>query len=315
MESLYGQENVGIALYNERRFAEAAQQFESALGPMQNLISIDPRNQTYQNELATVLAWAADAQRSLGNLDRAVAHRQRQIAVLNGAIAGGATDVQVRQSLIPAHSALGILFAWRGQLDNSIAELRSAIGQADALIPIEPGNMLWTETATTARLFLAQSLIARGDVAEAAQQTGQGCATVAQLRRRDSADAYLVSLQTSCLTLRSRLALQSGAAAPALALAQQAFASARSEHSGDAIKDRYAVASASRLVGDARLKTGDTQGARAAWEAGLAVLPPNVAEGPWEMQERAALLVRLNRRDEARSAEQHLSEIGFHNIT
>ena len=108
-----------------------------------------------------------------------------------------------------------------------------------------------------------------------------------------------MSLQTSCLTLRSRLALQSGAAAQALALAQQALASARSEHSGDAIKDRYAVASASRLVGDVRLKTGDAQGAKAAWQAGLAVLPPNVTERPWEMQERADLLRRLDRGGES----------------
>src|SRR5207302_3582126 len=42
MESLYGKEDVGIALYDERRFAEAAQQFDNAIGPMENLISIDP---------------------------------------------------------------------------------------------------------------------------------------------------------------------------------------------------------------------------------------------------------------------------------
>ena len=315
MESLYGKENVGIALYNERRFAEAAQQFESAIGPMQNLISIDPRNQTYQNELATVLAWAADAQRSLGNLDRAIAHRQQQIAVLNEAIAGGATDVQVRQSLIPAHTALGILLAWRGQLDNSINELRSAIGQADALIPIEPGNTLWTETSANARLALAQSLVAHGNIDEAAQQTSQGCAAVAQLGRRDNADAYLASLQTSCMTLRARLALQSGAAAQALALALQALASARAEHSGDTIKDRYIIASASRLVGDVHMKAGDPQAARAAWATGLAVLPPNVTEYPLEMQERADLLRRLDRGDEARSIEQRLAAIGYHSIT
>jgi eukaryotic-like serine/threonine-protein kinase len=315
MESLYGRENVGIALYNERRFAEAAQQFESAIGPMQNLISIDPRNQTYQNELATVLAWAADAQRSLGNLDRAISHRQEQIAVLNRAIAGGATDVRVRQSLIPAHAALGILLAWRGQLDNSIMELRSAIGQADALIPIEPGNMLWTEYSANARLVLAQSLVARGKLDEAARQTSQGCAAVAQLRRRDNLDAYLVSLQTLCLTLRSRLALLSGVATQALALAQQALASARAEHSGDTIKDRYAIGSASRLVGDVHMKAGDPQAAKAAWAAGITVLPPNVTEGPWEMQERADLLRRLDRGDEARSIEQRLAAIGYHSIT
>jgi tetratricopeptide (TPR) repeat protein len=221
----------------------------------------------------------------------------------------------VRQSLIPAHSALGLLLAWRGQLDNSIKELRSAISQADALIPIEPGNTLWPHSSANARLVLAQSLVARGNVDEAAQQTSQGCAAVAQLRRRDNADAYLVWLQTSCLALRSRLALQSGAAAQALALAQQALASARSEHSGDAIKDRYAAASASRLVGDIGMKRGDPQAARAAWIAGMAVLPPNVTERPWEMQERADLLRRLDRGDEARSIEQRLAAIGYHRIT
>ena len=69
MERLYGVENIGISLYNKRRYAEAARQFESALGPMQNLASIDPGNQTYRKELSTVLAWLADAQRSLGRLE------------------------------------------------------------------------------------------------------------------------------------------------------------------------------------------------------------------------------------------------------
>src|SRR3954452_11733608 len=45
MEGLYGAENVGIALYNERHFSEAAQQFEGALGPMENLAAVDPGNQ------------------------------------------------------------------------------------------------------------------------------------------------------------------------------------------------------------------------------------------------------------------------------
>jgi tetratricopeptide (TPR) repeat protein len=315
MESLYGKEDVGIALYDERRFVGAAQQFESALGPMQNLVSIDPRNQTYQNELATVLAWAADAQRSLGNLTGAIVRRQRQIDLLTRALAGGATDVQVRQSLIPAHRALGILLASRGQLDDAIAEFQSAVAEADQLTPVEPGNNLWKEFAASARLALAKSLLAAGKQSDAALQTDAACSTVAQLRRHDTTNANLASFQTSCLTIRSRLALQSGATAAALSLAAGALASAQAEHSGDPVKDRYGIAAAYRLVGDVRQKSGDPDGAQAAWTAGLAVLPANVAEQPSEMQERAELLRRAGRAAEARPLDQRLSAIGYHSIT
>jgi tetratricopeptide (TPR) repeat protein len=315
MESLYGKEDVGIALYDERRFAEASQQFESALAPMQNLVSVDPRNQTYQNEFATVLAWAADAQRSLGNLSGAIARRQRQIDLLNRAVASGATDVQVRQGLIPAHKALGILLASRGQLDGAITELRYAVAEADQLIPVEPGNNLWKEFAAGARLALAKNLSAAGKQSEAAQQTDAACSTVAQLRQRDAANANLASLQTSCFTIRSRLALLLGAAPTALSLAEQALASARAERSGDPIKDRYGIAAAYRLLGDVRQRSGQIEDARTAWIAGLAALPPNVTEQPPEMQERAELLRRTGRASEARSLDQRLSAIGYHSIT
>jgi tetratricopeptide (TPR) repeat protein len=282
---------------------------------MQNLVSIDPRNQTYQNELATVLAWAAVAQRSLGNLTGAIVRRQRQIDLLTRALAGGATNVQVRQSLIPAHRALGILLASRGQLDDAIAEFQSAVAEADQLTPVEPGNNLWKEFAASARLALAKSLLAAGKQSDAALQTDAACSTVAQLRRHDTTNANLASFQTSCLTIRSRLALQSGATAAALSLAAGALASAQAEHSGDPVKDRYGIAAAYRLVGDVRQKSGDPDGAQAAWTAGLAVLPANVAEQPSEMQERAELLRRAGRAAEARPLDQRLSAIGYHSIT
>ena len=120
MEGLYSAEDVGIALYNERRFGEAVQQFEGALGPMEKLAAVDPANQTYQKEMSTVLAWLADAQRSLGRLDAAIEVRERQISLLNSALASGATDVQFRQELIPAHQALGILLTSRGQPERGV---------------------------------------------------------------------------------------------------------------------------------------------------------------------------------------------------
>jgi tetratricopeptide (TPR) repeat protein len=315
MESLYGKEDVGIALYDERRFSEAAQQFNDALAPMKNLVSLDPANLTYQNELSTVLAWAADSQRSLGDLDRASALRQQQIGVLNRVADSGATDVQVHQSLIPAHEALGILFGWRGQSDNAVKELQSAVTEAEQLIPIEPTNNLWKQYAAGAQLELAKQFFADAKQAEAAGVTNQACATVARLRRRDMANAAVATLETDCLKLRTRLELQSGSTPQALELAKQSLASAQAERSGNAVRDRYSIAVAYTLLGDVRSKAGDLQGARTAWTTGIAQLPPNVVEVPLETQERINLLRRLGRADEARALDQQLSKIGFHSIT
>ena len=100
-----------------------------------------------------------------------------------------------------------------------------------------------------------------------------------------------------------------------MALAQQALAAAHSEHTGDPVADRYIVAAASRLLGDIRARAGDRAGAIATWSAGLAGLPQKVAERPWEINERAELLRRVGRVDEARPLAGRLATIGFKSAT
>jgi tetratricopeptide (TPR) repeat protein len=307
MEGLYGVENIGISLYNKRRFGGAASQFQSALGPMQNLASIDPGNQTYQKELSTVLAWLADAQRAQGNLDMAIALRQRQVALLNQAVASGVTDVDFRQQLIPAHQGLGILLTWRGQTDRGIEELRSAVSEAERLIPIEPANTFWQSLAAGARLDLARSLLLFGHRDEAAQETANACSIVAAIRPAD----LVTARQTACVTMRARLALQSGANGEAVALAERALVSARKVHSDDPLKDRYTAAAIYLLMGDARRNAGDAEGARAAWSNALAALPEGVPETAFEMDEHAAILERLERRAEAQPLRAKLASIGY----
>jgi tetratricopeptide (TPR) repeat protein len=312
MEGLYGAEDVGIALYNERRFAEAAQQFEGALGPMQSLAAVDPSNQTYQKELSTVLAWLADTQKSLGSLDAAIAVRERQISLLNRAVASGAMNVAFRQELIPAHQALGNLLASRGQPERGVDELQSAVGESDRLVPFEPGNSYWKTLAAGAKLDLARTLLSLGHRDEAAQQTAAGCTIIVALL---PADGPVRSRQTLCFTMRSRLALQSGAHSQALAFAERSLASASNERSGDLVKDRYAVAAAYRLLGDVRQAKGDADGAMTAWSKALSALPQAVAERPQEMDEHATILQRLGRRAEAQQIAARLSAMGYRRLT
>ena len=313
MEVLYAEENIGIVLRNQRRFAESARQFESSVRPMESLASIDPGNAEYQRELSTLLAWSADAQRDLGRLDAAIQRREKQISFLRRLLASGDTNVAFREHLIPAQQGLGILFASRGQPDRGIEQFRLAVAEANRLIPIEPDNVLWKGFAGQAQLELAKTLLSLGQDAEAATEARAGCRLAAQVRARDSGASWR-HLQTDCLTLRSRLALQSATEVEALKLAELALASARTERSEDPTRDRYRIAAAHRQVGDIRQRMGDADAARAAWTAGYAQLPRNVAERPAEMQERAEILKRLGKADEALALSSKLKNIGFRSV-
>jgi tetratricopeptide (TPR) repeat protein len=313
MEALYGEENIGIVLRNQRRFAESAQHFSRALHPMQSLASIEPQNSEYQKELSTVLAWLADAERDLGKLDAAIRLRERQIRHLQGLVARPGTSVVFRQQLIPARQALGILLTSRGQYDQGIEQLRQATAEGDRLVALEPENNFVKGLAAQARLELAGTLLSRGHADAARAEVVAGCGLARDVLARDSAGAFR-RLQTSCLSLRSRLALGAAAVSEALRLAASALASARTEASADPISVRYSIAAAYRLVGDAHERAGDAPAATAAWSAGLAQLPVSIRERPAEMNERMQLLRRLQRTADARELADRLAEMGYRGI-
>jgi tetratricopeptide (TPR) repeat protein len=308
MEVMYANEDLGISLYNQHR-PDAGQLFHDALNQIGTLASLYPANKTYRKEVATALAWSAEAQRAQGNLDAAIAFRERQISALRQLIAMS-PDTEAQQRLVVAHEALGIVLHERGDVDRAVEELNAAASQAEALIPIEPGNADWKSLAARTHLDLASALLSAGRKDEAAQQVSAGCSRAAALPA-SFAIAARSRLRTSCATIRARLALAGGATQQALAFAQQALASARMEHSEDPITDRYRIAQANRLLGDIRQRGGDLQGAKAAWNAGLSAIPANVTERPWETNEHATLLQRLGRGDEARPLTARLSAIKY----
>lgn len=307
MEVLYANEDVGISLYYQHRFAEAARLFEGAAGPMEKLASLYPTNTSYQKEFATLLAWVADAQRSRGILPAAIGARQRQIVALEQLLESAA-DSDARSQLISAHEGLGLALAESGQSDRAIKELQSAVSEAEDLIPVEPRNAQWKSSAADARLALAAMLLSLGLDDQSAQETSAGCALTASLPTTSGAKARLITI---CAMMRARLALATGATAEAMSFAQQALASARAQHTEDPITDRYRIATMYRLLGDVRKMSSDSGGAADAWNAGLAQLPQNVAERPKEMSERAELLRRVGRGDEAAAVSARLASIGY----
>jgi tetratricopeptide (TPR) repeat protein len=309
MEVLYANEDVAISLYYQHRFAEAAQLIESLISPMQKLASLYPQNTTYQKELATMWAWAADSHRSQGDFDAAINARRRQISALEQLLTIEA-DSDARSRLISAHEGLANILADKGDTQSSVAEFRSAVGQAEQLIPIEPRNAQWKYMAADARLQLALILLSSDRRQEAVQQTDAGCALGAGLPA--ASNAAKMKLGTSCSMMRARLALASGATGQAYSFAQQALASAKAQHSEDPVTDRYLVANVYRLLGDIRQRGGDSAAAAAEWTIGLNELPQNVAERPLELNIRLSLLRRLRRTQDADAIAARLSSMGYH---
>ena len=311
MEVQYAEANLGIVLLNQRRFAEASEQFGGALRTIEAVAAIDPGNKEYRKAIPESLAWLADAELAQGNLASAIAHRERQVALLEDLSARSKGDVEYRQKLIPAQQKLGRMFAAHGDSAQADAHLRSAVTIAQALIPEEPRNSKWLEFGANAHLSLAQYLLAVGSVSEAAAETNSGCEIVQRLITMDRTVAYWQDDQQRCLTLRAQLALASGSAKEALGPARLRLSMAQALKGGDEIQNSFAVARSHQLLGDVYQRIGDRTAARAAWNAGLAAIPADARERPWETSVRADLLARLGDAATARQLAAKVAAMGF----
>lgn len=311
MEAQYADANLGIMLYDQRRFEEASAAFGQALRTIEAISTADPGNSDYQKSLAESLAWLADSNAAAGRLDEATAERERHIALLEKLLNQSGGDVDYAEKLIPSHRALARLYAARGRLGDAIAQAREAIAHSQKLLSVENDNSKWLDFSARARLNLGDYLLASGKLAEAKQETGLACALSHSLIARDRNVAQWRALLRDCLMAEVNVALASGSKEQALSLADRAFQAARSVKTTDTIEDAYGISKAYRLIGDARRFNGNSEGARAAWTQALAGFPRAAGERPTEISERQLVLQRLGRTGEARQLAIRLARMGY----
>ncbi|WP_162888201.1 toll/interleukin-1 receptor domain-containing protein [Sphingomonas mesophila] len=311
LETVYARQNLGIVLYELRRFDDAAERFARAHGALAALVAANPVNDQYRSEYSTMLAWLADARRDQGRLAEATGFRQRQVDMLQQRLTGGSANVEFQEHLIPARRALGILLHAQGRSDRAIATMAEGVRAAERLIAVEPDNGLWRQYAAGARLELASTLTALRRTSAAAGHAAAGCALAAEVRRRDPEAAAWRQLATDCLMNRARIALAGGDTAGARSLADQALASARGERNLDVHRPRYRIAAALRLAGDIANRSGDRAAAERAWADALGQLPANITERPRELAERVELLSRVGLNAEAARLTDQLKGMGY----
>jgi tetratricopeptide (TPR) repeat protein len=310
MEVQYAEANLGIVLLSQRRFADAARQFDGALRTIQAVAAVDPDNGDYEKSVAESLAWLADSELAEGKLDSAIRHRRQQVALLERLAEQPAADVEYQQKLIPARQGLGHLLALTGDIAGALAQLQASVAGADALLPKEPDNTRWSDFAASAKLEFASLLRVAGQLPAADRAAGAGCAIAERLLASNGTVVNWQTLSRSCLVARAENAFAAGTNGDALALARRALEKAKAIQSGDRVADAFAIAGAYRLVGDIEQAMGDRPAATAAWSAGAAAIPSRSAERPEELSERAQLLQRLGRHAEYAQIAQRLSRTG-----
>ncbi|MEA3081901.1 MAG: hypothetical protein QOD54_1569 [Sphingomonadales bacterium] len=310
MEAQSADANLGVMLFNQRRFAEASKQLEQALRGMDAFATADPHNMDYQKSLVESLAWVADSHLAEGRLDAALADRRRDVSLLEP-LFQQSRDSDFGSKLIAAHRSLGKIYAFRGDLARAIQQALQAATQAEQLLAVEPSNSIWIERTAQSHLDLAEYFLVAGQNAQGAAEVKTGCDFTDRLFSKDPGVADWRLLHRDCLKVRANAALRSGSKVDALSLATSAVAAAKTINSRDPVEDRYGLAKAYRLLGDVQHELGNEVAAREAWTSGLAAIPQNITERPVEMSQHQMLLQRLGRTAEAARLASTLSAIGY----
>jgi tetratricopeptide (TPR) repeat protein len=309
MEVQNADANLALVLSAQRRFQEAATQWGQAYKMIDALATADPANRDYQQSLAESLAWYADAARDAGDLKRSTGLRERNVALLKN-FQASTGDVSWGQRLVPAERALGVLYASQGRMADATEHLRAAVTTGVGLMQIEPANTKWQVYLAKAQNSLAEELIATGASGEAASIVKVVCDTYGNLLRKDATVQDSRSGVRDCWLLRAQLAANAGNFALAMTAAGRAVEIGKTVKGTDTVADHFPLARAYRILGDMKQASGDESGAKDAWNAGLAQMPPG-AERPSEAQIHADLLDRVGRSGEAQSKRRWLSTIGY----
>lgn len=310
LEGVYADTNLGTVLMDERRFAEAAVAFRSALAATESLAAADPRNNDYPKTMIESLAWLADALESTGQIEDAIGQRERQLAVARQLAARG-RDVELRRSVLVAHRALGRLLTSRNQLAAGTAHLNISTRIADNLTATEPGNSLWLQFAAWSQLDLGGLMLLGGQRDAAASAVRKGCDITGRLIAKDrSVIEWNDRLRRACALGRARVALAGGSSREALSLAQEA---ARSDGATPVAKTdtRTLIAAARTMIGDIRAANGQPAQARRDWLDARAILPRSGGEAPVILAQRAILMRRLGEEAGARALAARLDRIGY----
>jgi tetratricopeptide (TPR) repeat protein len=310
LERIYAESNLGTVLVDQRKYRDAAETYQRLLEPSETLLASEPANSDYQLKLLNALAWLAEAREYSGQIDEALAHRQRQLGLLAKLWDPAKPNTVLKQDELTARRAMARMLAYRGQIAPALEQLRQASSVSQWLTRTEPKNTEWMQAGAQANFDRAALELAAGNFQQATAAAQTACGAAAGLIEKDrSVSLWRTRLQLRCADIRARIAMRTGDRAGAVNLARETLALARTEQ--NAVDRGLMIASAELLLGDALRATGQRDAALGAYQRALAAWPKGIEEQPRELADHAALLRRLGRTDEASRISRQLAAMGY----
>jgi len=308
LERIYADNTLGTVLMDQRHYREAANLFQQLLEQTEALVAAYPENLDYQKQRSSALAWLADARENSGQLDEALAHRERQLDLLKKIWAAHAGDVWIKREELATRRSLTRLFAARGQMREAFEQASANSAVLAFLMKTEPNNTEWVQTGADASLDQAELQLAAGRTAEAQAAEQTGCAAAQRLADRDpTVTKWRTSLQRKCAVVKTRIALRDGDTANALAQARQLLALNRADP--NPTSRALGTAIANLLLGASLKASGQTEAARGALQAGVDAWPKDIEETPQDLA-RKAILFDLAGRDSG-PIRKRLADMGY----
>jgi tetratricopeptide (TPR) repeat protein len=312
-EPAYADTNLGTVLLQEKRYREASAVLRSALNASEALLASDPRNAAYQNQLMEALAWLSQARESEGQLNDALALRERQLDLFNREAARRGADTELKLKLLATHRAIGRLFAQQRDLREGFEHLRTSASIADGLLQTEPDNTEWAQRAAEVYFELGELELATGSIDQAGSRIRAGCAIADGLVAKDKSVAdWRLKLQGSCLEHRTRLALTRSSLEEARALADQAIVlTAKELAQTQSIDSRFALAEARLLRGEVAETMADHRAAVRYYQAASVVWPRGVELKANQLSTQLIILEGLGRTADAKVIASRLQAMGY----
>lgn len=313
MEGIYADTNLGILLSESGRYPEAAAVFENAIAEREQLAAAYPANEEYRRSLIEVMAWLSEAREKGGRLEEGLAHRERQIELLQPLIQALHSDANYKRQALVAYRVAGRLNVIRGNASKGLDQLRTGVAIGEGLIRIEPDNAQSAELTAGVQFDLARIMLTQGDLDEASALIRSACDRTTRLIAKDASVAlWRLGLRSECFEVQAREALARKMPVEALDRAAEMLRIARSENaksqSGDA---QLATANAHLIHALVATAQGDRPSAAANFRSAAQAWPRSVPDRPSLIAKKAVILRGLGRSRQADELAGRLAGIGY----
>ena len=154
----YANSNLGSLYYKTGQAKKAQTAFQKALNANRELLTTDPKNLSYQLELANTLAWLSDSHLFDSSLATSIQHRENSIVILEGVLKNFPLNFENKYKLMISRRALARLFLLVGDADNAEINLSIADRLKHDLLKHEPKNMDWLKEVVQLDLLKVEYL-------------------------------------------------------------------------------------------------------------------------------------------------------------